>query len=185
MVTFRASAFVAIGFPITDSGGQRHFTRASNRCMVTALGAVTAIITRENQRRSWTRFLNKVKALLTLQQVLLPTYSVQNLASAVASLSHAYVMIWYCGSYRHRRIACIRLCRNQVAECYLPCVFASASCSLHTIGLLCIRVRGSCAQSVYQCLRLFSFVLDASLDQDVIICMCLYISSLGYRGCNE
>ena len=111
---------------------------------MTALRAVTAIITRENQRRSWTIFLNKVEALLTLRQVLLPTYSVRCIASAVASLSHACMMIWYCGPYRHRRSAFIRFCRNQVAERYLPCVFASASCSLHSIGLLCIRLRGSC-----------------------------------------
>lgn len=64
MVTFRASAIVAIGFPITDSVGQKHPTRASNGCMVAALRAVKAINTRENQRRSWTRFLNRVEALL-------------------------------------------------------------------------------------------------------------------------
>ena len=57
-------------------------------------------------------------------------------------------MIWYFRIVGHtgtEELHIYGFCRNQVAERYLlPCVFASASCFLHTIGLLCIRLRGSC-----------------------------------------
>ena len=125
-----------------------------------------------------------------LRQVLLPTYSVRSVASAVASFSQAYVMIWYFRIVGHTGTEALHIygfCRNQVVGRYLltlrlwkrlvlPCILSACYASGSEARV---------AQFVYQCLRLYNLVFGTSLYQDVTTWMGLPISSPGYRACNE
>ena len=128
--------------------------------MVTALRGPTAIVTREKSKA----VSEQGRRSAYVAKVLLPTYSVQFIASAVASFSHACMLIGYCGPYRPQKHHLDGSFRNKVAERYLKCVFASASYSLHFNGQLCIRLRGLCGllSSTNTCGDTISFSEPAS-----------------------
>ena len=112
--------------------------------MVTALRGPTAILTRVKPNALLDQVSQQGRRSAYAATVLLPTYLVQFNASAVASLSHAYMLIGYRGPYRHQRTPFRQSFCNKVAEHYLNSVFASASYFLHFNGQSCIRLRGLC-----------------------------------------
>ena len=125
-----------------------------------------------------------------LRQVLLPTYSVRSDASAVASFSQAYVMIWYFRIVGHtgtEELHMYGFCRNQVVGRYL----LTLRLWKRLVLLAYYRVLMHPAQrlvwlnsSTTVCGYTISFPEPASIRM-LTIWMGLPISSPGYRACNE